>query len=504
MKRVPKRSEIINRDVLDGLLLNHPYLFIFQKDDWKEYLELLALIYDYLEETNTPVPFDVIKTILFRHYSDKVVSVDFKIANFFTMMITELQVLKDSHDQWGKRFIESTPHGKELLKLIESMLEKRTRFSGTNAETMLGALNSLLYTPQNMSQEDAEGHHREKIKAYQADLEKIIKNGPKAAELLPLMHSNEALFGQAEEAAIHVMAATEDVKVAIERERKKLADRYIKQENSAGENIRLLTDFHLELHQTEEYKSYKQAKELFSRLNYQARFKHNEVSRLLDILKEKNAISDDVVRKSHLSNFSQLFEAADAGIKEKVRIQIEILRQQVNHALMTDSHQVQSGLNSIFKKLYENKDLAHDCLNRADLTLNHPWTPDFGAVELNSFHLPVEFEGMKLAEEKWTVEDMLSIGQSLSRSEENTIQNILDKFKSELRRKKSILVSEYDDLTGFAEFYVLMEADILEPDIQKELRGHCDIKFTFCSKDFVIRNVPNYFYTFKETHELRA
>lgn len=132
-----------------------PYILIFQKDDWKEFLELLALIYDYLENTTVPVPYDVLKTILYRHYSSKIQSVDLKIASFFTMMIAELRVLKDSHDQWGKRFIESTPAGKDLLKLIESLLGQRTRFAGTNAETMLGALNGLLFTPQDMSEEEA-------------------------------------------------------------------------------------------------------------------------------------------------------------------------------------------------------------------------------------------------------------------------------------------------------------------------------------------------------------
>jgi len=495
---VGKRSETINRELLDGLLLNHPYLLLFQKDDWKEYLELLALIYDYLEDSNSPVPIDVLKTILFRHYSTKIQTVDGKIANFFTMMIVELQVLKDSHDQWGKRFIETTPFGKNLLKLVESLISQRTRFSGTNAETMLGALNSLLLTGQEMCQEDAVKHHKEKIKAYEIDLVKIIQSGPKAAELLPLMHSTEALFGQAEEAAIHVLAATEDVKVAVERERRTLAERYIKQEKSAGENIRLLADFYLELHQTQEYKSYMQAKELFSQINFQSRFKHNDIGRLLNILKEKKVISDDVLRRSHLPTFSQLFEAADASIKEKIRVQIEILRQQVHNALMTDSHQIQSSLNAIFKSLYQNKDLAIECLEQIDLDLYLPWFPGFGEVELNSFHLPIEFEGMKLIEEKLSVEDMLSLGRDLIRAEENTIQEILEKFKALLTEKKSILISDYEDLKGFADFYVLTEADILDTSLQKELTGYCQLTLQFFDKDFIIHEVPNYLYTFKD------
>ncbi|MFY7992075.1 MAG: hypothetical protein ACOVP4_02195 [Bacteriovoracaceae bacterium] len=496
-----KRSELINQESMDGLLLHHPYILLFQKNDWREYLELIALIYDYLEEAYAPVPFDVLKTILYHHYSDKVASTDAKITNFFTMMIAELQVLKDSHDQWGKRFIESTPHGKELLKFVESMLVQRTRFSGTSAEMMLGALNGLLFSTQNMSQGDAEKHHREKIKAYQADLEKIIKNGPKAAELLPLTHSYEALFGQAEEAAIHVLAATEDVKVAIERERKKLAERYIKQEKSAGENIRILADFHLELHQTEEYKSYKQAKDLFSQLSAQVRFKYNDVNRLLGVLLEKDVVSDDTLKKSHLSRFSNQFEAADASIREKIKVQIEILRQQVNHALMTDTHLVQNSLNNIFKLLYGQKDLAHRCLEDMGLEVRHPWSPDFGVIELNSFHIPTEIEGMKIAEEEWTVEDLMSIGLGLARAEENTILNILTKLKERLIEQKLILVSSYGELTSLAELYVLLEADILEPAISKELKGSCDLSFSFLGRAFVLCEVPDYQYTIKESYE---
>ena len=51
-----KRSEIISKESLTGLFAMHPYLLVFKKFDWDEYLSLLAYIYDLLEEENTRVP----------------------------------------------------------------------------------------------------------------------------------------------------------------------------------------------------------------------------------------------------------------------------------------------------------------------------------------------------------------------------------------------------------------------------------------------------------------
>lgn len=315
---------------------NHPYLLIFQKQDWQEYLVVLAEIYDFLEEENTRVPFEVLKSLLHQHYAHQVQNVDVKVADFFTMAIVELGVLKDSHDQYNKRYLEPTGHGKELFKLIEGLIAQRTRYTGTSAETLLASLNNLLLGAAEMSREEALLHHREKIKAYQEDMKRIEQSGPKAAELLPLTHSAEALFNQAEEAAIYILTASEDVKTSIEKARQDIADNYLRQKQSAGANLRATIEFHHQLNQTPEYRSYTQAKELFSQLQgSQARFKSNDVHKLLSHIKSQKMIEESVIKKSRLAGFASQFKMVDASIKDKKTSQLRILEQQVHYALAT-------------------------------------------------------------------------------------------------------------------------------------------------------------------------
>ncbi len=70
-----------------------------------------------------------------------------------------------------------------------------------------------------------------------------------------------------------------------------------------------------------------------------------------------------------------------------------------------------------------------------------------------------------------------------------------------MKEQKSIQVSSYGELTSLAEFYVLLEADILAPIINKEMKGHCDLNFNFLNRIFILREVPDYQYTLKENHE---
>ena len=111
-----KRTEIFSDESLGGLFLHHPYLLIFQKEDWKEYFVLFAQIYNLLEQENVRVPFEVVRTLVLKYYSQKkLANIEQKLTNFFHMAIGELEVLRDSHDQFGQRYIETTRSGKQLL-----------------------------------------------------------------------------------------------------------------------------------------------------------------------------------------------------------------------------------------------------------------------------------------------------------------------------------------------------------------------------------------------------
>ena len=118
-----KRSDSVNKESLSGLLRHHPYLLLLQKEDWSIYLELMAQIYDLLEEQGRRVPIDQIRAVAIRYFSlFDLASVEQKASTFLAMSIGELKVLRDSHDSFGNRFIETTREGKALLQFMESLL----------------------------------------------------------------------------------------------------------------------------------------------------------------------------------------------------------------------------------------------------------------------------------------------------------------------------------------------------------------------------------------------
>lgn len=90
---MPKRVESINKNNLENLFPNHPYLRLFRKIDWIDYASLLAHIYDFLEEENTRVEYEILRGLLIQFYTDQVENVEVKVADYFQTMIVELQVL---------------------------------------------------------------------------------------------------------------------------------------------------------------------------------------------------------------------------------------------------------------------------------------------------------------------------------------------------------------------------------------------------------------------------
>src|SRR5688572_1773156 len=108
-----KRSEIITAESLAGVYRHHPYLLLLQKEDWREYLLLLSEIYDVLEEQSSRVPLDAARSIGLRFFATRgLAAPEQKVAQFLAMAIGELEVLKDSHDQFGQRYVETTRSGK--------------------------------------------------------------------------------------------------------------------------------------------------------------------------------------------------------------------------------------------------------------------------------------------------------------------------------------------------------------------------------------------------------
>jgi hypothetical protein len=488
-----KRSERISSDALGGLFRHHPYLALFQKQNWETYLILIAQIYDMLEEQGQRVPIELVRSIAVRFFAEEkeLAALDAKVSAFFVLMIGELQVIKDSHDQFGQRFIETTRSGQRLLQMTESLLAERNKFSGTGAEVLLSALNDILMSRREMTTDEAIQHHKDKIKAYREDLERIRKFGLTAAQLLPMAHSNEALFNQAEEAAIHVLQSIEDVKTSIERQRKELAENYFKGRRSAGQTLGTVADFYRELHASVQYESYVQTKELFSHLEaYQSRFSNRNIDRLLYSIESKELLPVETIKRSNLSSFMRQFGISDISIQEKVKSQLHVLQQQVLYAISTDVEGLQPSLHTVLSNFSSKPELVSDFLTDFALSIQIPDPFEPGVVEGFDFELPVEIESEDLREETFDFYQQKELLLALIRAEEGTLKDILLRLNVELDRTGELRARDHAFPGGLAEYYVFAEIDLFDSSIEKIDDGVDDLRIESKFGRYVLRQAP--------------
>ncbi len=499
---IAKRIEHITVESLSGLYRHHPYLLLFQKEDWRDYLVLLAEIYDLLEEQSARVPIEAVRSIAMRFYSHKSLgSPDAKVTSFFTIMIGELQVLKDSHDQFGQRYLEATRSGKTLLQFIESLVNQRNKFSGTGAETLLGALNDILISRGQMTDAEALEHHKEKIEAYRDDIVRIKKEGLGAAQLLPMAHSNEALFVQAEDAAIHVLQSIEDVKAAIEDQRKELASGYFQKQRSAGETLGAVADFYDSLYTSPSYVSYIQAKELLSHLEgFEARFTLRNVDRLLHSIEARELLPHDQVKRSNLRSFMHQFAVADVSIQDKIKSQLRMLQQQVLYAVSTDVEGLRVSLHDLLSKTLSAPDETIHFWETQPIEVN--WREAFepGEVQLFDFEIPAEIKTQEISEESFDLAQERELFLALLRAEEGTLKDILDRLHSFLSQRGELRSSQYTFQRGLAEYYVLSEIDLFTDAIEKHGDGMADTMIEFQKSQFVLRRAPSFILRRKVSH----
>lgn len=494
-----KRAELFTDELLQNIYVHHPYLLLFQKEDWREYLCVIGHIYDLIEEENIKVPFEVVRTLVIKFYAPKqLANLEQKMHQFFTMAIAELQVLKDSHDQFGGRYIETTRSGKQLLQLVEALLAQRTKFSGTGAETLLGALNEIIASRKSHTTEEAIAHHTEKIRAYQKDIQRIRKSGVAHAELLPIPHSNEALFNQAEEAAIHILSAVEDVKTAIERQRQELAQSYFNGNRSAGQSLNAIAEFYERLFSSVEYSSYNQAKNLLSYLeSLSARFAMKNVDHLLHQIRQRELLPTPAVQRSLLRGFMSQFENSDHSIQEKVKSQLKILQQQVHYAINTDVHGLRSLLHSTLSIMLSEKSKVSAYFAKNPMETLIPCEFEFGSVQIFDFEIPQEWQGIRIQDELLEEEEQRALFLALLQAEEATMQEILNRFRSALEKKGTIDLKNFSFSHGLAEYYVLSEIELFDKEIEKEILTEIDLTVPTRLGKIVLRGVADYRFKLK-------
>jgi hypothetical protein len=497
-----KRIEQLNRESLGGVFANHPYLRIFQKEDWQEYVAVIAAIYDVLEEEGTRTAYEVIRTILLRCFSEKELqNVDQKVSSFLSTAIAELDVLRDWHDHTGQRFIEGTRSGKEMLKLFESLVAQRAKFTGASAETLLGSLNNMLLSRQQMSLQEAIQHHRSKIKGYQEDLKRIETMGLVAAELLPMDYSSEELFNQAEESAIYLLTAIEDVKAAIEKVRRELAQTYFNKDATAGQAINLVADFYQNLSQTPQFRSYTQATEMLSYLDaYGSRFKNRDLDLLLSEVSKKELVAEEHLKRSFLKGFKQQFEGAHREIETIRQAQLKILQQQVNYALLVDAQRLHGDIREIFSVFNQNKDEAllfwDDLPQKVDL----PMHAQVGAVSVNEFEVITESPAQALSFQSFDEAEIRAFAEAILASEEQSVQKIVEELLTTLYRHKGqpVTLSQYENLKSLGVYYVLSEVELFTDKIEKKMIEHEKPIVIDTSKGrFVFPKSPDYLYAIK-------
>ena len=494
---MPLRSELLSANSLPQLLIKHPYLFLFQKEAWVEYLELIAQIYDLIEESGHQAPFEGVRVLSQRYFRDKEVQfAENKTSSFLIMCIEELKVLKDSHDAQGRRWIEITRQGKQLLQLVEELLAQRVKYSGTGAETLLGALNEALTSQPGYTKQQAIEHHRQKIKAYKDDLKRIEELGPQAAELLPIPHSTEALFSQAESAAIDILGAVEDVKQAIEKERKNLAQNYLDTKLSAGQSVNSVADFYQNLQATPTYQSYNHAKHLFSQLEgFGHRFLYKDIRQALSDLERDEKLPADQLKRSQLSHFQKQFELADFAIQEKIRAQLQLLQLQVRYSMSTDLQGVQTELKTLLQQMLSHKPKVLDFFSDSGVTVqDRSLGPRH--IELHPFVEHFESEEA-LFENQLETDETKELILALLRAEEATLKDIVQRLRLCLKQQTAVELDKYDFRYGLAEYYVLSEIELFDQEIVKEPLEIKDFILQLKHNAMVIKDAPCYRFTMR-------
>lgn len=493
-----RRSEIFTPENIQLIAQNSPFLFLFQKQDWMEYLELIAQLYDLIEEEGAPVEFSRVKALIESFYAPKGAEfVAAKTIQFISMAIEELGVFRDSHDAQGLRYLEATREGKALLKLSEGFILNRKKFTGTGADTLLGTLNNLLLDQQSFSLEEALDHHRQKIKSYRADMEKMKEHGVQAGELLGPSFSAEELLVQAEEAATHLLSAGEDIKMAVEEARRSLIIQYRKKDFSVGQAVEYAADFYEKLRHSPEYASYAKAKDILSYLEgLGAHYAQKDVANIIERLQEKNILIPDRLRQSSLVDFSSQFQTIIQGIEAKVQEQVNLLRIQIHYVLSSDSKRVHENLKQLLALIHEQRLEVGPQEVQACFAKN----PHKVSVGFNLSLGPITYHDLQVEEEEVLEKPQLNsldphemalMMELMRQAEERTIEKVLERLSKQLSRLGEIHLSRYPLEYGIIEYYVLCYVEAFSEQIASENLGLVDLCFYSGQREFILRKVQD-------------
>ena len=493
-----RRAEIFSSDSIPTLVENNPFLRLFQKETWEEYLELIAQIYDLLEGRGGRIEQLEVSQLIDRFYFKKDLKApELKGALVLSMFISELKVLRDGHDSLGNRFIESTREGKQFLRICERLIQNRPSYTGAGAEALVSNLNLILRDPKETSIEDAIKSHDEVIQRYKEDIKRIKSHGVQASELLNPGFSIDELFQAADEEAGSILAAAEDVKLAIEAARKDLIKQYHDRHFTAGKAIEFIADFHEALRNRPEYQSYIRAKDILSHIEgLGSSFRNRDIEDMFQSLLNKELLPKHVLNRSSISQFSRQFQSLGRSIEEKTQEQIQLLRVQVHYVVTGDSRKTREDLGELQGTFFKVGPEVMDFISTLEFSVPDGLGVEVGVLTPHSLELPELIQAASMERNSFDLGDQGAIVEFLKKAEEATVEQVLRKLQTEIDQQGEVLLSHYSITLGIVEYYVLSLISCFSEVITSVEEGRTDLTWTNSDRRVSIQNIPNYRYSF--------
>lgn len=463
------RFLLFSKDSLATLFLDQPGLLMLNANQWDTYIQLTSEIYDILDKNSGPLEVGAIESKIRASFPDSE-NPELKAYSFLQDSIAKWRTLKDSHDNNGNRFVHTTPEGRAFLALIENQLLKRPQFTGFGADRLLGSLNKILSRQDTMTKEEAIEHHLEEIKKYQEDIERIQSHGVKASQILSSHITPLELFTEAEQAAMSVLVAQDAVKNRVKSVRVKLFEGYSEEAQSIGKRIELAAEFYRVLRATEEFQSYSRARDVLSFVEglSGALYTHKEIPRILAMITKEKLVDEPIISRSPLQRFQNEFEKINEQIDEEINRQINILKLQVYYATSGDGRLVQEHLRKLSGLILSHEAESKEFLSTQNLSFEAGLEINIGSITPHSLEIAEKIQVGSSGKTEMSDEEYMKMVEEIRKSEETSINQVLEKLKDTISKDGMAVLSEYPITMGGAEYYVLARVDCFDKGLRSK------------------------------------
>lgn len=468
------RANTFSPENIELLFQTHPWLEVLTKDYRNSIIRLTAEVYDLIENNGSRLAYTVAESRV-RSLFIESPSPDVAAKRFLEQSTVSWRTLRDSHDNEGNRFLHVTSEGRAFLEMLQRLMLSRNQFTAVGADRMLLSLNTIISNPDGLSKEDAIKKHKEEIAKLEADIKRIEAGSIKDSEILQGGHSPMELFLDAQDVGSSFLVGAHKLRNEIRNVRSKVFDSY-SANRKVGEQVELAIDFHKGLEQTETYKSYQRAKELFSYIDSStAKYPIQNVDRVLAILREKNLVDRDTVLSSPMMRFMSEFRSINQEIDAEVAKQINMLRLQVYYATAGENQLVNQNLKDISSMLFQDGVLSKEFLDQYNFSFADGLDISLSTPGLHSLEKSERIEIDEIVENDMTEEEERRMHEEIKKADEASVKQVLTKLRTHLASQGSVLLSDYPINLGVVEYYVLAKADLFDRSFKIIKTGRADI-----------------------------